>query len=230
MPFGLTTLWFTYPLPDSHNYVEGILGVSTTIFYETQCVLLQGIHTPSAHHKLSLYADDLLNHARQPHITLPSLFFQFQRFGKLSNFKLNISKTEALNISLPASTMSTLQSNYSFHWQTKGITYLGVIILVNLSNLFTLNYIPLLSRLRKDLASWEDKTIPWFGRINTLKMDTLPKLLYLYQTIPVIIPKSFFSTLRSLSIRFLWNKGLSRIKFKLLTRPKLQGGTGLPDF
>lgn len=61
-------------------------------------------------------------------------------------------------------------------------------------------------------------------------MDTLPKLLYLFQTIPVIIPKFFFSTLRSLSIHFLWNKGLSRIKFKLLIRPKLQGSTGLPDF
>lgn len=42
---------------------------------------IQGIHTPSAHHKLSLYADDLLIYARQPHITLPLLFLEFERFG-----------------------------------------------------------------------------------------------------------------------------------------------------
>lgn len=37
---------------------------------------------------------------------------------------------------------------------------------------------------------------PCFGRINTLKMDTLPKLLYLLQTmqtIPILVPKSFIS-------------------------------------
>lgn len=35
--------------------------------------------------------------------------------------------------------------------------------------------------------------IPWFGRINTIKMDTLPKPLYLFQTIAILIPKAFFA-------------------------------------
>lgn len=61
-------------------------------------------------------------------------------------------------------------------------------------------------------------------------MNTLPKLLYLFQTIPVIVPKFLFSAPRSLSICFIWKKGLSRVKYKLLTRLKLQVGTGLPDY
>lgn len=33
-----------------------------------------------------------------------------------------------------------------------------------------------------------------------------------------------------MSTRFIWNKGLSRIRYKLLMLPKPQSGVGLPDF
>lgn len=116
---------------------------------------IQGIQTPSSHHKLSLYEDDLLVYVQQPHTSLPSLFAEFWHFSSLSNFNLNISKMEALNVSLPASTMSSLRLNYSFQWQVRGISNWGVIIPANLSNLFSLNYVPLLSRIGKELEAWE---------------------------------------------------------------------------
>lgn len=130
----------------------------------------------------------------------------------------------------PSTTMSTLKSNFSFQWQTKGVSYLGVIMPSNLSNLFPLNYVPLLSRIQKDLEEWGGSSLLWFGRINALKMDTLPKLLYLLQTIPILVPKSFFTSLRSLVIRFMWNRGLPRVKYNLLTHSKIQGGVDLPDY
>lgn len=57
----------------------------------------------------------------------------------------------------------------------------------------------------------------------------IPKL-YLFQTIPVLVPKSFIVSLCSLAIRFLRNSGLSRVKYNLLTLPKLQRSAGLPDY
>lgn len=60
-------------------------------------------------------------------------------------------------------------------------------------------------------------------------MDTLPKLLYIFQTVLITVPKQFFSSLQSMSIRFVWHQGLSRICYMLLTYPKLQGGVDLPD-
>lgn len=35
-------------------------------------------------------------------------------------------------------------------------------------------------------------------------MDTLPKLLYQFQTIPILLPKQFFLSLCSMSIPFFW--------------------------
>lgn len=103
---------------------------------------IQGIQTPPSHHKISLFADDLMVYVQQPYTSLPSLFYEFRRFGSFSNFKINTSQTEALNVSLPVFTMSSLLSNYSFQWQTKGISCLGVAIPANLSNLFSLNPYP----------------------------------------------------------------------------------------
>lgn len=107
---------------------------------------------------------------------------------------------------------------------------MGITVPSNLSDLYSLNYLPLLTRLRKDLDAWRSSQLPWFGRISSLKMVTLPKSPYLFQTIPISVPKHFFNSLRSMSIRFVWHQGLSRIRHTLLTYPKICGGLGLPDF
>lgn len=75
-----------------------------------QNVLIQGIQTPSSLHKLSLYADDISDYVQQPRTSLPLLFSEFRRFVSFGNFKPNICKTGALNVSLPASTISLLCS------------------------------------------------------------------------------------------------------------------------
>lgn len=111
-----------------------------------------------------------------------------------------MSKTEALNISLPPTTLAQVKTNFSFQWSSRGISYLGITIPSNLSNLYTLNYLPLLTQLRKELDTWNS------------------------------VPKHFFKSLRSMTINFIWHQGMSRIRHTLLTYPKIQGGVGLPDF
>lgn len=54
-----------------------------------------GISTGTRQHKLALYAEDLLLYITDPNT---SLFIIVERFKKLSNFKVNYSKTEALNL------------------------------------------------------------------------------------------------------------------------------------
>ncbi len=56
-----------------------------------------------------------------------------------------------------------------------------------------------------------------------------PRFLYLFQMIPVYLPKSFFKQLDRLISIFIWNKSPSRIKKASLERPKSEGGLGLPN-
>lgn len=66
--------------------------------------------------------------------------------------------------------------------------------------------------------------------MNTLKMNILPKLLYLFQALPIALPSAFFRTLHSMAIRFVWRGNHPRLKHKLLCSPTSKGRTGLPDF
>ena len=77
---------------------------------------------------------------------------------------------------------------------------------------------------------WKSLPISLIGRINCIKINILPKFLYLFQALSTPIPKTFFKNLDKLISRFLWNGKTPRIKLKTLCRPTEQGGLNLPDF
>lgn len=60
-----------------------------------------GLSLPTLHsQKIAAYADSLLFFITRPHVTLPNLLKAFDECGKLSNLKINLQKSEALNVSL----------------------------------------------------------------------------------------------------------------------------------
>lgn len=64
--------------------------------------------------------------------------------------------------------------------------------------------------IRTDLHSWNRAQLSWFGCVAILKINILPHLLYLFQIIPILLPRQFFSTLHQKFRAFLWqNKHLS---------------------
>lgn len=68
------------------------------------------------------------------------------------------------------------------------------------------------------------------GRINAVKMTVMPRFLYLFQMIPIFLPKSYFAQLdRSIS-SFIWGKKPARIRKVSMERTKSNGGWGLPNF
>lgn len=100
----------------------------------------------------------------------------------------------------------------------------------DIDSLYHNNYKPLLTTLIRDLQKWSSKTFSWFGRASTLKMTILPRLLYLFNALPIKIPESFFTSLLRAQRRFLWADRKPRIKLNLLSLPKHKGGIGLPNF
>uniref|UniRef100_A0AAR2JXT8 Reverse transcriptase domain-containing protein n=1 Tax=Pygocentrus nattereri TaxID=42514 RepID=A0AAR2JXT8_PYGNA len=60
-------------------------------------------------------------------------------------------------------------------------------------------------------------------------MSILPKFLYLFQSIPLNMPASFFSFLNKIFTKFIWNNKRPRLRLSLLYLPYDRGGLRLPN-
>ncbi len=84
--------------------------------------------------------------------------------------------------------------------------YLGVSVSRRYKDLFNSNFKTALDKAKRDMVRWSTLPLSLAGKINSIKMTILPRFLFLFQTVPVFIPKSFFKDLNSCISMFLWDK------------------------
>ena len=189
---------------------------------------IKGISIKGDQHKSALFADDVLIFLSQPSDSLPELFKLLNEFGTYSGYKLNVQKTQILTLNyLPT---RQIQDKFNLKWGQTTLKYLGIMLPKDISTLAKVNYDPLLSKIKSDIQRWN--TNPWLSlsqRVESIKMNILPRLLYLFQALPVEISTKQFSEWNKIISRFIWQGKKPRIRFKTMQLTKEDGGMAVPN-
>lgn len=180
-------------------------------------------------HKVAAYADDILVYVNKPRETLSNLLKEIDKYGELSNFKINPVKTKILNLKIRKKEISALQKEFPFTWVKGELSYLGIKLTASSKKIYSTNYIPLLNEIKIEAKKVNIQALSWIGRVNVIKMAILPKILYKLQMLPVTIPQSFFKIIQKIITKFIWQNKKTTLKMALISRKRQHGGLTAPD-
>uniref|UniRef100_A0A8C5QNM6 Reverse transcriptase domain-containing protein n=1 Tax=Leptobrachium leishanense TaxID=445787 RepID=A0A8C5QNM6_9ANUR len=76
---------------------------------------IPGLKGVNSSHKVAAYADDLLFFLTDAHRSLQVVVREFEVYGELAGLKINMSKSEILNISVPEAEATGIRDSFPFH-------------------------------------------------------------------------------------------------------------------
>ena len=144
---------------------------------------IKGVDIKGTEHKIALYADDVILYLNNPDQCLSHVFDFLKTYGKYSGYKLNLNKTQVLPFNFTPKT--DIVQEFPFNWNSKAIKYLGVWITKEFHDIYEKNYSPINTKIKNDLSRWSLLPLTLSSRIETIKMNILPRLLYLFMSLPV---------------------------------------------
>ncbi len=188
---------------------------------------VSGVNSGKSEHTISLYADDILLFLSKPKQSIPAVLEVIEEFGSLSGYKVNVGKSIAFPLGSSRDLNDSITSPFNLSYS--GFKYLGIHISYQLEDLVKLNLFPVLKQIKLDLSRWSSLPISWLGRIAVIKMNVLPRILYLMQMIPNSIPNSFFKDVHRTISRFIWKNKRAKIRLEKLQLPVESGGLAVPN-
>jgi hypothetical protein len=68
------------------------------------------------------------------------------------------------------------------------------------NDLYKESYKLLKKKIEEDYRKWRDLPRSWIGRINIVKMSIIPKVIYVFNAIPM----TFIKEIKKSTIKFIW--------------------------
>ena len=111
--------------------------------------------------KLSPLADDMIVYLENPIVSAQNFLKLISNFSKVSEYKINVQKSQAFLYISNRQTESQIMSELPFTIATKRIKYLGIQLTREVKDFFNENYKQLLKKIREYTNKWKNIPCSW---------------------------------------------------------------------
>lgn len=189
---------------------------------------IKGLKIKKYEYKMRLYADDIVYILEDPIFSIKNVIQILEEFQEISGLKVNKEKTVMLTKNMSNEEKVTLVEESGFKLENK-VKYLGITLTNKNVDIFHNNYEKVWAEVKKDLGKWGKFQLSLLGKISAIQMNILPRMLFLFQTVPILHSFKPLENWQKEILKFVWDKKKARIKAKILYDEKKRGGLGLPN-
>ena len=145
---------------------------------------ISGITINNFEYNTFQYADDINFTSDGSEKSLSELMNILEKFAICSGLKINTDKCVATWIGSKIGSNEKLCPHIPLHWSKEPFKILGIIFSTDLRKMCSLNFEKQLSKARRIVFSWLNRSLKINGKIIIIKSQILPLFTHLFVTLP----------------------------------------------